>query len=133
LTSHSIALTDELQRTSEVGEQYKNLGSRIAHLGAVTGALNKRSHLDPNLLQRLENIAECVTHLIQNLLLIRHEYRSFSMLTACIEAKQARGTVRRVLESQADITEIKDILVKISARIEAFLVSELPLIIIDGC
>ena len=44
-------------------------------------------------------------------------------LTACIEAKQERGTVRRVLESQADVAEVKEILLKISARIEAFIVS----------
>jgi len=65
-------------------------------------------------------------------MLIRRGYRSFSMLTACIEAKQERGTVRRVLESQADVTEIKNILIKISARIEAFIVSAFPLLTIDG-
>jgi len=31
--------------------------------------------------------------------------------------------VRRVLESQADVAEVKEILIKISARIEAFIVS----------
>ena len=49
--------------------------------------------------------------------------RSFLRLTVCIEAKQERGTVRRVLESQADVAEVKEILLKISARIEAFIVS----------
>jgi len=49
--------------------------------------------------------------------------RSFSRLTACIEAKLARGTVKRTLESQADVNEVKDLLMKISARIEAFVVS----------
>ena len=44
-------------------------------------------------------------------------------LTACIEVKQERGTVRRALESQTDVAEVKDILLKISARIEAFIVS----------
>ena len=40
--------------------------------------------------------------------------------------KQERGTVRRVLESQADVAEVKDILLKISARIEAFIVGFSP-------
>ena len=47
----------------------------------------------------------------------------FSRLTASVEEKQSRGTVKRILESNADIAEIKDLLIKISARIEAFVVS----------
>ena len=46
---------------------------------------------------------------------------------ACIESKLERGTIRRILESNADVPEVKDLLVKISARIEAFLVSDLLL------
>jgi len=34
--------------------------SRLAHLAAVTETLSTRNHLDPNLKQRLENIASCV-------------------------------------------------------------------------
>ena len=50
-------------------------------------------------------------------------FRSFLRLTAFIEAKQARGTARRVFESQKDVAEVKEILLKISARIEAFIAS----------
>jgi len=56
---------------------------------------------------------------------------SFARLTTCIEEKVERGTVRRVLESEADIAEIKDTLTKISARIEAFLVIVLLLILLQ--
>ena len=52
---------------------------------------------------------------------------SFTRLTACIEAKQERGIVRRVLESKSDIDEVKGLLIKITARIEAFLVSSVSL------
>jgi len=48
---------------------------------------------------------------------------SFTRITVCIEAKQERGIVRRVLESKSDVAEVKDLLMKITARIEAFLVS----------
>ena len=50
-------------------------------------------------------------------------HRLFSRLTASVEEKQSRGRVKRILESNADIAEIKDLLIKISARIEAFVVS----------
>jgi len=50
----------------------------------------------------------------------------FSRLTASVQEKQSRGTVKRILESNADIAEIKQLLVKISARIEAFVVSVVP-------
>jgi len=118
-------LTHKSQRTADVNEQYKNLKSRVAHLGAATGALSRRDHLDPNLKQRLDNIAEYIL-ILQNPpsgLLLMRICRSFSRLTASIEAKLARGTVKRVLESQADVNEVKDLLMKISARIEAFVVS----------
>jgi len=53
------------------------------------------------------------------------DYRSFSRLTACIEAKRERSAVRRVPESKSDVKEVKELLLKITARIEAFLVSAL--------
>jgi len=42
-------------------------------------------------------------------------FRPFLRLTASIEATQAQGTARRVLESQADVAEVKEILLKVSA------------------
>jgi len=59
ILSHA-ALTCLLQRTVEVREQYDNLKSRLAHLGAVTGALSKRTHQNSNLMRRLDSIAEYV-------------------------------------------------------------------------
>ena len=56
--------------------------------------------------------------------MLTFECRSFERLTQCAEEKLERGAVRRVLESKADVTEVKDILIKISARVEAFLVSK---------
>jgi len=50
---------------------------------------------------------------------------TFAQLAASVEAKLERGTTRRVLESNADVAEVKDLLVKLSARIEAFIVSRL--------
>ena len=58
LSLYLLDLIGLIQRTAEVSEQYQNLKSRVAHLGAVTGALSKRSQLDPSLVQRLHNIAE---------------------------------------------------------------------------
>jgi len=49
--------------------------------------------------------------------------RSLVRLTTRIEEKVERGMASRVLESEADVAEVKDILTKISARIESFLVS----------
>jgi len=54
-------------------------------------------------------------------LLMEYE-SSFSELTACIEAKQARSTVRRVLESHTDVAEIKYLLIEVSGRLKAFVV-----------
>ena len=54
-----IFLTVFSQRTTEISDQYRQLGSRLAHLGAVTGALSTRNDLEPNLMQRLKGIAEC--------------------------------------------------------------------------
>jgi len=116
-------LTLFIQRTTEVSEQYRELESRLAHLAAVTGALSKRNYVDPNLTQRLESIAESVMSYLLVLTRLTCDYRSFSRLTACIEAKQERSTVRRVLESKSDVKEVKELLLKITARIEAFLVS----------
>ena len=50
---------------------------------------------------------------------------TFAQLAASVEAKLERGTTRRVLESNADVAEVKDLLVKLSARIEAFIVSRM--------
>ena len=50
---------------------------------------------------------------------------TFVQLAASVEGKLERGTTRRVLESNADVAEVKDLLVKLSARIEAFIVSRL--------
>jgi len=66
-TSPFIFLISLFQRTAEVSDQYNQLGSRLAHLGAVTGALHKRGHVDPNLMQRLENIAEYVAVRLERL------------------------------------------------------------------
>jgi len=51
-------------------------------------------------------------------------FSSLERLAACVEAKLERGTTKRVLESNGDVVEVKDLLVKISALIEAFLVSQ---------
>ena len=56
---------------------------------------------------------------------ITHHHSSFGQLLTCVEAKLERGTTSRFFESNEDVTEIKDLLTKISARIEAFLVSTL--------
>jgi len=56
------------------------------------------------------------------LLNLKCDSRSFHVLSKCIEAKIERGLARRVLESRADIDEVNNIMSKISARIEAFLV-----------
>jgi len=60
LLLYTKKLTVLKQRTAEIKDQYNVLASRLTHLAAVTDALSKRSHLDPNLKQRLENIAACV-------------------------------------------------------------------------
>jgi len=112
-----------LQRTAGVNDCYKNLESRLAHLRAVTEALNKRGPLDSNLKHRLSNIAQCVHRESWLPLITNCESRSFDALARCIEAKIERGLARRVLESRADVDEVNEIMSKISVRIEAFLVS----------
>jgi len=46
------------QRTAEVSDQCQQFGSRFAHLGDITEALDKRSDLAPSMIKRLDNIAE---------------------------------------------------------------------------
>ena len=118
-------LTGPVQRTAEVKDEYEKLESRLAHLNAVSSAYGKRNHINPSLKQRLDSIAMCVNIFCRfsgdrcNFL----RFSSFERLAVCIEAKLERGTAKRVFQSNEDIAEIKDLLGKISARIEAFLVS----------
>lgn len=104
-----------IQRTAEVKDEYEKLESRLAHLYALTQAYGKRSHLDANLKLRLDNIARCVDIYNEGLKPLNCLCSSFEQLAACVESKLERGTARRILESQADIGEVKDILLKISA------------------
>jgi len=58
-------------------------------------------------------------------------FSSLGRLSSCVEAKLARGMTKRALESKADVAEVKDVLDKISARIESFLVSAAALLAKD--
>jgi len=107
-------------------EEYEKLESRLAHFTAVTRAYGKRSHLDPNLMLRLDNIATYADSIDHFTLVLTRYKSSFVQLAASVETKLERGTTKRVLESNADIAEVQDLLVKLSARIEAFIVRRQP-------
>jgi len=54
---------------------------------------------------------------------LTHLHSSFGQLAECVNTKLERGLTRRVLESKGDVDEVQDLMVKISMRIESFLVS----------
>ena len=86
-------------------------------------ALKKRTHLEPIVKLRLDRIAEyaipsCFDYLA--LILVRS---LFERLTTCVERKLEQGTTRRIIEPNTDISEVKSLLLLLSARIEAFIVS----------
>ena len=54
---------------------------------------------------------------------LTHLDSSFGLLDKCVKTKLERGLTGRVLESKGDVDDVKDLLAKISMRIEAFLVS----------
>ena len=104
-------------------DEYEKFESRLAHFTAVTRAYGDRNLLDPNLKLRLDNIVTWVDQRHVYIHLLTYSRSTFVQLAASVEAKLERGTTRRVLESNADVAEVKDLLVKLSARIEAFIVS----------
>jgi len=104
-------------------DEYQKLESRLAHFTAVTRAYGDRNLLDPNLKLRLDHIVTWVSPRRSYVHALIYLKSTFAQLASSVEAKLERGTTRRVLESNADVAEVKDLLVKLSARIEAFIVS----------
>ena len=92
------------------------------HLAAMANAYGKRGNLDSYLTLRLTNIAAYVYLCISCSSLLTIRGSSFELLDSRTQAK-LEGGASRVFESNEDVADIKELLLKLSSRIQAFLVS----------
>lgn len=111
-----------LQHTTQVKEEYEKLERRLMHLAAMANAYGKRGNLDSYLTLRLTNIAAYVYLCISCSSLLTIRGSSFELLDSRTQAK-LEGGASRVFESNEDVADIKELLLKLSSRIQAFLVS----------
>ena len=115
-----IELIRSRQRTGQVKDEYQRANGKLAHLHKIAIAYGKEKGLDGKLQKRLEEISgyapspnecDCVLMLLCSAL---------NQLTAFAQAKENRGLVIRVLESNEDVATVKSLLEKVSSLLDVF-------------
>ena len=120
-----LVLINVFQRTGQVKDEYQRANGKLAHLHKIAIAYGKEKGLDGKLQKRLDEISRYFVLHNERDCALRFVCSALNQLTAFAQAKENRGLVIRVLESNEDVATVKSLLEKVSSLLDVFQVRAL--------